>query len=481
MHMKILGLGQNKKVEYLFFPVILLLGLIFIFAVPPFQKADETAHFLRGVALSNGDFVCEQDENGEGYFPIKEKYFNYINDVGTNRIAFNYPEKFYFKDLVTAKQKSPKSDTIVNYQNFCSLPFLSYLPTAGSVLIGNLFDSISVSFYLSRVVNFVIFFLALLCSYNKIKDSKLRWILLAYGMIPMVTHQASTIGYDALQLAIAPVLFALNRHFIEEKNIEKKDLWIYFISMFVLLTAKPGYYFMSLLYLLIPREKITKDKKKYLLYTGIYFLLVVVSAIFFTKLYSDAGIGSVEQNINPAEQLKGLISNPLRLIVLVRNTLGGNMNFYMESFIGKFGWLDYGISPLVYMMFIISWVYLIGKIKNEKIFDKLYSKTLVLALSVFLTVGFLFGSIYLSWNTVGSTVVSGVQGRYFLILFPFLILLIVGILKFLESNKRVRYALIALVVLYVLLEISYGTYKRYYDYSFVNELPNIYTYIRNIS
>ena len=368
--MKISEPRLNRTVEYLLLSIILVLGIIFIFVVPPFQKADEIAHFLRGVGLSNGEIICEEDTKGNYYFNIQKKYFKYMENVGAGRIHFNYNEKFFLNDLKSSEE-GYQSEEMTPFYRFCSLPFLAYIPTAISVLIGDLFKSISLSFYLARIMNFAIFFVALLWSYNKIKNSKFRWILIAYAMIPMVTHQASAIVYDALQLAVVPILFALNISFIEEKKIRKRDLWIYFISMFVLLTAKSGYYFLSLLYFLIPREKIAKDKKKYFLYTFIYFLLCIISLVVYIKVFSASTLTDFKSNISPIEQFKYILENPLSFLLVIKNTLGGNIYFYIGSFIGHFGWLDYSISPITYLLFILSWVLLIGQISKGKDYKKL--------------------------------------------------------------------------------------------------------------
>ena len=464
--MKILGLGKNRRIEYFLFFIILVLGIIFTFTISPFQKADETAHFFRGVGLSNKGIVCEQDTEGNSYFNVQRKYLNYAERVGAWRIYFNYKEKFFFDELKSAEEDSV-SEEIAPFYGFCLLPFPAYIPTAISVLIGDLFKSVSLSFYLSRLINFVIFFVALLWSYNRMKDSKLRWILIAYAMIPMVTHQASTIGYDALQLAIAPILFALNVSFIEKKGIKKKDLWVYFISMFLLLSAKIGYYFMSLLYFLIPREKITKDKKKYILYTCFFFLLCAIPLILHAISSNPSGLINYDRNINPTEQLRDLIEHPLSLILLIKNTLGRNMYFYIGSFIGHFGWLDYSISSLAYVLFILSWLLLISRIRKEKGYNKLSLRTLILGASIFLTIGSIFGALYLTWTPVGNAVVDGVQGRYFLILFPFLMLFAIYFSKLFESKKLLQTILLFLFIFYVLFELSYVIYKRYYDYSYV--------------
>lgn len=463
MHMRILEFKLVKNIEYFLFGVVLLLGLIFTFIIPPFQKPDENMHFLRAVALSKGEFFCHSDESGNKSFTIPLKYSDYITEVGTHRIAFKYDEKFNIDSIIKAEISQQENTGDYELKGYCTLPFFSYLPTALAVLIGELLNSVSLSFYLGRFISFLIFFVFLVWSYKKIRKSNLRWVIIAFGLIPMVTHQASAIGYDFLQLATIPIIFALVISSIESKNLGKKDQIFFFTSMVLLLLAKPGYYFMSLIFFLIPKDKISRDKKKYIIFSIIYFVVCLVIAVSFASIYKGTGVFSKE--ISPIDQIKNL-SNPVFFILLIRNTVTGSLLFYLQSFIGWFGWLDYSLPMTVYLLYFISWAVLIGKIKNETFFNKLYSRTFWLGLVIIMTTSFIFGSIYLTWNVVGSTAISGVQGRYFLVLFPFIILFLTGLLRIIESKRILLYIFITLMSLYLILEVSYGIYKRYYDYSF---------------
>lgn len=481
--MKILGLGQNKEkkkevkekknwVEVVLFTFIFLLGIIFTFVVPPFQKPDETAHFLRAVALSDGQFTCNY-ENHKSYFNIPSKYFSYLSEIGQGRIAFHYEEKFFIEDLKGAESRIYEEDEMVEY-GFCSLPFVGYIPASIGILIGDLFNSISLEFYLARLFNFLVFFILLIWSYRRLKDSKLKWVILSYAMIPMVTHQASVVGYDAMQLALTPVIFSLIIDFLRKAEIKKKDLLIFVISMVLLLVIKQGYYFLCLLYFLIPWSKIAKGKKKCLLITLIYLLLCILSAVFHLKLDTGSSFVNTGRNINAYAQLS-LLKSPKFFFDLVRNTINANLVFYIRSFIGVFGWLDYGLFEIVYLLYIFYWSFLAYAIKDDVaniVKKKISLVTIILGITLFLTIGFLFGSIYLTWNTVGTTVIGKVQGRYFLILFPYFIIFVSLLIKLFESNKKFRAVIIVLFVVFLLIEILYAIYNRYYYYGYSIE-PSI--------
>jgi len=477
MHMKILGLRQNKEIkkevkgkknwiEVVLFAFIFLLGIIFTFAVPPFQKPDEIAHFLRSVALSDGQFTCNY-ENEKSYFNVPSKYFSYLSEIGEGRIAFHYEEKFFIEDLKKAESRTYEEDEMVEY-GFCSLPFVGYIPASIGIFIGDLFNSMSLEFYLARLFNFLIFFILLIWSYRRLKDSKLRWVIISYAMIPMVTHQVSAVGYDAMQLALTPVIFSLLADFFRKAEIKKKDLLIFVISMILLLAIKPGYYFMCLLYFLIPWSKIAKEKKKYLLITLIYLLFCILSAVFYLKLDTGSSFVNTEGNINAYAQLS-LLKNPKLFSDLVRNTINTYLVFYIKSFIGVFGWLDYGLFEIIYLLYIFYWAFVAYAIKDDVVNivkKKIPLVTIILGITLFLTIGFLFGSMYLTWNTVGATVIAGVQGRYFLILFPYFIIFISLLIKLFESSKKFRAVIIVLFIVFLLVEILYAIYNRYYYYSY---------------
>ena len=477
MHMRILELKQNKEVkkkvkgkknwiEGVLFTFIFLLGIIFTFAIPPFQKPDETAHFLRSVALSDGQFTCNY-ENGKSYFNVPSKYFSYLSEIGEGRIAFHYEEKFFIEDLKKAESRTYNEEEMVEY-GFCFLPFVGYIPASTGILIGDLFNSMSLEIYLARLFNFLVFFILLIWSYKKLKDSKLRWVIISYAMIPMVTHQVSVVGYDAMQLAITPVIFSLIIDFLRRAEIKKKDLLVFVVSMILLLLIKPGYYFLCLLYFLIPWSKIAKEKKKYLLITLIYLLLCVLSVVLYLKLDTSTSFVSTEVNINAHEQLS-LLKSPKFFFDLVRNTINTNLVFYIKSFIGVFGWLDYGLFEIIYLLYIFYWAFVAYAIKDDVaniVKKRVPFVTIILGITSFLTIGAVFGGLYLTWNTVGATVIAGVQGRYFLILSPYFVVFISLLIKLFESNKKFRTVIIVLFVVFLLIEILYAIYNRYYYYGY---------------
>lgn len=456
-----------KRKEYFLFSMVFLLGALFIFMIPPFQKPDETAHFLRVVSVSEGQFYCHENSSDVKIFSLPTKYLDFMTDTGAYRMAGGVVgEKFGVEDLKNA-EKRESSEERVEWQGLCGLPFITYLLPAIAVYVGEVVGSISLSFYFGRLISFAIFFIALVWSYKKIEYSKLRWVIIMYAFIPMVLHQSTAIGYDYLQLALVPILFALNVNFVESNLTKKYDIYLYCLSMSLLLVAKPGYYFFFLLYFLIPWEKVFSKRKYYVFYTAFFFLFSLSLTLLVSETDNWSGLFSTKTCINPVEQFK-LSLDPVYLFRVMKSTLRIYLDTYIQGFIGFFGWLDYHFPTVVYMLFISVWLYVSRSFSDSKFFNKLCSKVVLIGLMLFLSTSFIFASFYLTVNCVGYPTIDGIQGRYFLVFFPYMILLLSGIIKGVRRSKFLKILISAVVFFLLLLEICSLTYKRYYGYSFNN-------------
>ena len=97
------------------------------------------------------------------------------------------------------------------------------------------------------------------------------------------------------------------------------------------------------------------------------------------------------------------------------------MSFYLQSFIGKLGWLDASLTAWHYTAictFLIFFVLLnIFSISKEKI--NYIARWSIASISL-LSILAIFTALLISWTPHPATVVHGIQGRYFVV--PFLLL-----------------------------------------------------------
>ena len=90
-------------------------------------------------------------------------------------------------------------------------------------------------------------------------------------------------------------------------------------------------------------------------------------------------------------------------------------------------------------------------IKNENLLDK-KSKT-ILGILIFLSIGCIWGSLYVSFTPVGSTTINGVQNRYFIpLIMPLLLLLMTNNVKVNLNDKKIY--TIYTVILFIVISMT---------------------------
>lgn len=438
---------------------IIFFGFFFSFFIPPFQKPDEFVHFDWTLKLANRKINCEST-----VVKVPKNIKNVINNQFLRQIPFTYVAKFplnFYRHLF-------EENYLVNYKtnNTCfQLPFgyfpqavfykaVSWLPING--------------FHLFNLIRFLLFIFYVALIYLFIKDSPLfaRLISLFVLALPMTLHQLSSFSYDGPQIMAAIVFFNLLIKNYLAKKINYRQ-WFYLLLFYlILILVKPGFEtFIFLIPVLVPINKLKNNRHRKILYFGSFFLLFAV--IIFTRIYYVANLKGHIANREGADSLRQVkfLSDNFDLIPsIIYKTLNDNFMFYAKGIVGVFGWLDYDLNFSVYVFYFVFLGFVIGYLYfKEKIY---FDKTTFLAttLILFLTIVNIFLGLYLSWVDVGGDNVYGVQGRYFLIILPWLILL------FVLSLKNFKKLLIIIFIFFISFRLINSVYRRYFDYR-INAYP----------
>jgi len=118
--------------------------------------------------------------------------------------------------------------------------------------------------------------------------------------------------------------------------------------------------------------------------------------------------------VSPALQCLSLLTHPWRLPLLLYRTLGADHGRVSHSFIGLLGWLDTTL-PQPYQLIAWAGLFLAAAAVWRPPPSPLPGTRIALeAIAVTGAAGGVFLVQYLAWTIVGSPVVDGVQGRYFL-------------------------------------------------------------------
>ncbi len=451
-----------KLILYFLIPFQLF---IFTFLVPPFQKPDEQAHFEQSLIISKGFVSCNKKSGNT--IPIEKKYVDFIKTPYLDLLTHGkgkLPVQIFLKDLFSNKQNSQKIN--FNIDHLCSFPIISYLPQAFILTVSSILNlNPIISLYVGRLFMSILGYLWFLYLYKKItKNYKL--ILLFTFTLPMTLHQISSFSYDVIHIMLGLTFFVL---IINYRLIKKLRAFHYFKLFFVLflflLSKKIGYEAFVLFLFLIPFE--TRPM--------VFSSLILVIFLAISKLNGifDLQASLMSSTINPLRQVSFLLSDPTNIVSVLAVTTIQRFGFYLQSLIGIFGWLEYGLDKLSYLLYGIFFMYVI--ISTNLVGKHILSKKKNILLFVALFISYIFIHILaLVFNTEQNTVIAhGVQGRYFIPFVPFIILLIAQIKYYLGLNnfhKKISFkvsplltnVILVITIIYLISATFFSVFNRYY-------------------
>lgn len=220
--MKLIELKNIFSYKTLYWAYILILGFVFIFLVPPFQKPDSGFHYYNAYSvLSNG---CVYNSGSDGYMNIPKDVYEFPDKLFKDKIAFHYQYKFP-KSLLDNKYLSSSKEFVIFKKECVKFGLISYLPNIIGLKIGG--SNLLVGFYLSRLVGFLIFLCMLIVSINIV--GKYYPLVIAFSVIPMVIHQVTAVSYDSFHISLGLLSFSLYLYL--RNNFKKVRPFILFVFL----------------------------------------------------------------------------------------------------------------------------------------------------------------------------------------------------------------------------------------------------------
>ncbi len=455
-----------KLVLFLLIPFQLF---IFTFLVPPFQKPDEQPHFEKSLLFSKGYIFCDKKINN--IVKLEKKYVDLIKTPYLDLLTHGkskLPTKVFLKDLFANNQ----SNTLVdfNVDQLCSFPVISYLPQAFTLIILTLVNINPIqSIYFVRLAMGVLCYFWFLYLYKKI-NHHYKLILLFTFTLPMTLHQVSSFSYDALHIMFGLTFFVLLintwipagacprlRSGAGMTQTTKKYFNLFSILFLFLASKKIGYETFFLFLFLIPIE----------VKPMIMSSLVFIPFYILSKLTGSFDLQASLTNtaINPLQQINFLISNPLNIFSILISTSINRFPFYLQSLIGIFGWLEYGLDPVSYILYGLFFIYVIVETRHALSLHK--NKTILLFAILIFSYIFIILLAFVFNTSPGTQIAHGVQGRYFIPFVPFIILLITQFtqkIKFpkLKISKWILNIIYISTILYLTSATFWSVYNRYY-------------------
>ncbi len=213
---------------------IVILGLVFVFIIPPFQKTDEISHYYKTVAVATGNLFCQKSTQNL----IPRSLYEFPDKMMT-KFVNESPQHRFPKGVIALILRENFDAKLVPETASCTLPFIFYLPSAIFLTLPILLKlNPLIIFYLGRL-SFYLVSLALFYASLKIIPQKFRLLLLSYLSFPMVIIQMSSYNKEIFHIGFGSLALAL---FLSLKDrFTKINLVLFIASLILLILPRLGF------------------------------------------------------------------------------------------------------------------------------------------------------------------------------------------------------------------------------------------------
>ncbi len=427
--------------QTVFLIIGLIYGLGFLLATPAFQVPDEYEHFYRSLYVSEGHIVPEKLGNLSGvYVPesvkitsdtVNEEWYTFLQDRDnkTNLAPLLYlpfnSKNMVFEDISRI--------AVVTYSP------VPYLVSAFAIDFGKLFNLAPlVLMYIGRFANLLVW---VFLTYLAIKITPVhKWVFLMLALLPMTLFEAASLSADSFLLGISFLIIAIFFKYAFDDNKKKigiKEVYILGILLLLVGLAKSNYILLLFLIFLIPAQKFGSRKNRFLV-TGSLFL-VVGTAVVIWNLIVNGLYAPIIPQVSISGQIAYILGDPFRFPYVLINTFIKSGLSYQYLFVGNF-WLDVPL-PIWWLGFYLITIIPVALFDKDMI-NIIRKQKLISAVTFFLNFLSACALVYITWTPVGQNVIDGIQGRYFIPIFPLLFLLLYKIRNFENYYGKIDHKLI---------------------------------------
>jgi uncharacterized membrane protein len=477
---KTLGRSLTDHPVLFFSTFSIFFGLLFVFLTPPFQNPDEFIHFARSYEVSELK-TSQLHYNGKVYIKGSEMPKSILQTNITTRLykLARYPDvppahKYSWHQTIKAL-KTPLAKSQVQFLDTADRPQylqLLYIPQALVIKVLSLFNTpVIAMLYATRIACLLVWVGMGSLAISILRLNQFKLGLAAVLLIPMFITTAAIPGIDAILTGLTVLYLVLIANAVVEKEkLNNKNLAVLALILSAMTLAKPVYVVFGLL---VYALKVKASGVKGFLYRSTLLVVPALIYLVWVSITKDTRgpifVDSISiAHADPSTQAAYLIPNILNFVQPFVNTLllGWGDNIFVST-IGEFGKLDTPL-PLLFVGLGYLLVFLavfVGKDnkKTQKITSgtKLPIKLLIGGALLSYIVG-VYLSMYIFSTPPHEKIITGIQGRYLLPLFPLLVLFVnkdlVTMRAKIYENLMIFLPLILLVASVVVVFLRYYVY-----------------------
>ncbi len=419
-----------------YLPMALILGAIICLIFMPHGIPDEPSHIDTAYQLSN--IMMGKGKAGDGVVSKR------MCDVVQDDLLVNGVESNSYFQLKQNLLKRPQDTEMVNVifdDAGRIVPDITYLPMAIGITIGRLLGlSTLLTYYLGRFLNLIVF---VILTSLAIKITPHGKNLIAMVMLlPISLQQASSASYDSMINAVLILYMAYILMVYSREEMHKKDYAILLaLSAFIVMCKGGVYAPLCIMLLALPYG--IKNRKGGKLILAISILLVLAGILIWTG-YPVLKTVLVDGTVRAESEIytfSDMADDPIKVIHMWWMTMVQRGGSLLAGILGgRLAWLDVKAN-WIFLTILSSGLLMLTNVENDKLEVKTSQKACIVVSHIIIIL-MIVASMVVGFTKIDSTVIQGLQGRYFLPILPLSLLLINTDMINLKKEKLYKLAMI---------------------------------------
>jgi uncharacterized membrane protein len=417
----------------------LAFGAFFLVVTPPFGVGDETAHFERTYEVASGALLGAEGVP-LGMQRLLDDAFGEVKSGATFEVAdfrrwteipLERGEIVPWPEPVRAVMRLHSPVCYVHLAPVAAVGAAIGLPPLSLLYLGRL-TALLVGVFLVRAA-------------IAVAPTSLRLGLAAIALLPTAVVFFAGLNIESLLVGLAFLYFALiTGHCAEpSKRLRAGEIVQLAGLAFLLGQFKTGYLLLPAIALLLPKDKFANQRMR----CAALALIVVpgmAASLGWAVAVKNFVLGDIAystldgNHVQPSEQLRNVISDPIGYVGVVVRTLFASDApvITWKTLIGTAGWTNIPLPPLFLALSTVVTVliWMSGEKAPERMVTPIAASVQI---GIFAATALaILTLVYFQWNGVGDAVVKGFQGRYLLATLPLLLALAPLKLTLLQSEQR---------------------------------------------
>lgn len=409
-----------------FLALLSLCGVLFVFLTPPFQVPDEPAHFFRAFDVSEGRLLPRGRPGHRGAFvpeSLPRMAAQLLGDV-----PFHADRKVPISTIRDAVKTRLEPRVRVFVESGTPYSFVPYLPAALGIAVARRFsDSALIPLYAGRLFNLAVSLLLIGGAFRAMPIARpVLWLL---SLAPMAVFLMASASADSFTNSFCFFFTAhlLSQAFSSSGPLSRADRVRFLLLSALLGLTKPGYTFLTGLFLLIPAERVGSAARR----AGFFTIMLSTSCaamVAWAAIFGRASQPIIQGGRSePWKQDQFLLAHPFRVVGDAASDLVRQVPVLANEYIGKLGWVDTRLPATVVLgeflllVVVASTCGCVGAALSRR-------QRILVAGIVAASLAGITALLYVFLTPAGSHMLGSAQGRYFIPLGPPAFLLL--------SNRR---------------------------------------------